>query len=127
MFYNEIKEVAKQPALLAPLAGLLNPATIIPFVAVGVVAITAFTVTGKLKKNNKRLIAKNEELNRDIDTLSMEAEYQEEQGFELYDQPLPTVGNMDDEALKKEMMRQTMSELGKRSAAKRGNKKARLI
>jgi hypothetical protein len=77
-------------------------------------------------------------------------EYEEDEPYEQLDQPLltaseplnstvqatvekplystadngsNTVENMDDEALKKEMIRQTMSELGKRSAAARRAKK----
>tara|TARA_R110002126_G_scaffold13118_7_gene57236 strand:- start:141460 stop:141882 length:423 start_codon:yes stop_codon:yes gene_type:complete len=139
MFYNEIKEVTKQPALLTSLVGFLNPATIVPFAAVGLVVITAFTVTAKLKRNNKKLITVNEDLSRNLEALSIEAEYEEEQGFEPYDQPfdltvqatvpqplnepLEAVENMDDEALKKELIRQAMSELGKRSAAQRVRKK----
>lgn len=142
MFYDELKELAKQPQVFAPLAGLLNPATIIPITVIGISSITAIAVVKKLKGNNKKLSAENAQLlvrKENVEGAFKEyveqMEYDDYSDFEPHDQllsePLPTVESnssstieyMDDAALKKEMMRQTMSELGKRSAEARRKKK----
>ncbi len=114
MYYNEIKETAKRPELLAAIAPFINPATIVPTIAIGSVFLTAIVVIKKLKSEKNKLLEDKE---------GLKTEYESENDFEPYvqplNEPLPTVENLSDEALQKEMIRQTMSELGKRSAKAR--------
>jgi hypothetical protein len=142
MYYNDLNEAAKRPELLATLAGLINPATIGPAIALGAIGITgiiAVKAINKLKTENNQLQEDKGALEADLEQLTCEAECESESDFEPYEKPLNstvdngspngletvenTVENMDDEALQKEMIRQTMSELGKRSAAARARKK----
>ncbi len=123
MYYDELKEAAKQPALLTSLTGALNPAAIITALAVGAVGIAIIAVIKALKN-----------CNYSEDDNLLEVECDGEQDFELYNEPFPTfesngsntVEKMSDEELHKEMIRQTMSELGKRSAAKRALKQKQI-
>ncbi|MDP7143524.1 MAG: hypothetical protein QF692_01150 [Alphaproteobacteria bacterium] len=124
MNFYDLNEAAKQPQTMAALAGLLNPATILPAIAIGAVGIAAITAIKALKNRS----------NSEDDSI-LEVEYEDEKDYEPYyeplSEPLPTVEsngsntveNMSDEELQKEMIRQTMSELGKRSAAARRAKK----
>ena len=117
--FNEFKETAKQPAIWTSLGAFINPITILPALTIGVVGLAIYKVK-KAKKENERLATANEALQTELEAV----EYEE---FEPYDEPLDngceavelTVEDMDDEALKKELIRQAMSELGKRSAEKR--------
>lgn len=120
MNYNNFNEATKQPILLTSLASLMNPVAIVPALAIGAVGLATISAIKALKNRNSQ-----EE--EDI----IEAEYDDEQDYEPYDEPLPTVEsdgtnavhNMSDEELQKEMIRQTMSELGKRSALARAKKR----
>ncbi len=139
MNYNNFNEVTKQPVLLASLAGLINPVTIVPALAIGATGILTIAIVKRafsLKAENQELLENNEILEEELESLTYEAEYEEDQGSEPYNEPLDltvdsgsqavesTVANMSEEELKKEMIRQTMSELGKRSAIARAKKKS---
>ncbi len=154
MYYNDLNEVAKQPALLASLAGLINPATIVPAAAIGAVCLTAIVVIKGLKTENQKLLKDREALETNLEQLTYEAEYEEIEEDEPLREPLQsaseavnstvpvtafqplnstanngstnsmdTAENMSNEALQKEMIRQTMSMLGKKSAAARARKR----
>lgn len=160
MYYNEIKEAAKQPALLTSIAATINPATIVPAIAIGITGIVIYKAVKSLKSENKKLREEKEILADGIEYYEAECEeidysdepYEEpsDNGTETVNSTVPatvaeplnptaenysesyssngtgTVENMTDEELKKEMIRQAMSELGKRSAAKRGKKEDQL-
>ncbi len=133
MNHNDIKEIAKQPTLLASLIGFINPATIVPVIAIGAVIVVINGVK-KLKSENKQLLEdkktpKNEKppLNNGIATVNPTVQPTVEPlnpTVKTYSETASdTVKNINDEALKKEMIRQAMSELGKRSAKARAKKK----
>ncbi len=124
--YRNLNEVAKKPNLWIPIAGFINPATAVPILAVGIftyVAIKIFKKDKPLPTVDKELEAGNQPLNRGDLTPKSTV------GCTV-GQPLNvTVGNgsntleiTDDEYFKEEMIRQTMSELGKRSARARARK-----
>lgn len=132
------QDVAKHPQLLATIGTFIASSAFAPFLAVGTVGIgglLAVKTIRKLRAENRDLKEKaaysdeneNEPLRQPVITCS-------EPVKPTVAEPLnPTVDHysentieeepiVDDEAIKREMIRQTMSELGKRSAAKRRKK-----
>lgn len=140
MYFDELKETAKRPEIIAAIAPYINPVTIVPALSIGAAMGVAFIVIKKLK-------AEKTGLENDIKQLTHKRESQADSYIEPYKEPLnstvedysvdysyeeqpngigtveETVETMSDEDLKKEMIRQTMSELGKRSAAARARKR----
>ncbi len=136
MYYNEITQTAKTPKIWASIAPFINPATIVPIAAIGTICLTSIFVINKLKSENKRLSADKALNNR---TLTANPTV-----TQPLNEPLPTVETngiaavesykekppyseptISDDEIKKEMIRQTMSELGKRSAKARAKNKER--
>ncbi|MCP4354044.1 MAG: hypothetical protein GY793_00155 [Proteobacteria bacterium] len=145
--YNNVNETVKKPTLLATVLGACNLAVALPLVIIGVLGIILYKAFG-VKKENQRLQTANEALKTEVERLEYDDFNGEDEEFEPYDEPLnngtPTVEQplnptveptvepavvsiveptVDDEAFNKEMIRRTMSELGKRSAEKRRTKK----
>ncbi len=91
--FNELKETAtKRPAALAPLAGLLNPATIIPVVTIGIIGAVAYSTISKLKSENKELSTDKRNLRLALEDTIIEAgllddedEHEDEEDFEPLD------------------------------------------
>lgn len=141
MYQNEIKEIAKQPTFLASLAGFLNPATIVPALAIGAVCAIAYRVhksheagetdqpkadpisISKIPENNRiEPCANRTPTVRETVENSAFQPLKAESRNRFCDQPQPA-SRISAEEVKKEVIRQAMSELGKRSAAaKRANK-----
>lgn len=125
-----MQQAVKQPVLLASLTSLINPATIIPIASVGFASWVVFKVVRSLK-GSERLESGSEPVKTPIETVP----YREDEPLQTVNptgseqvQPFnePVKSNrsnlyrdLNDEELKREMIRQTMSELGKRSALKR--------
>lgn len=131
MYYQEIKDVAKQPTLLATIATFIGSSAFAPLIALGTVGISGILAVKTIRKlraenrglkekanysdesHNEPLISANqavkstvaEPLNPTVATYS--------------ENPIRETLVVDDEAVKRELIRQAMSELGKRSAAKR--------
>ena len=132
------QEIAKHPQLLATIGTFLASSTFAPFLALGTVGISGLLAVKSIRK----LRAENRDLKE-------KAAYSDENEIEPLRQPVitrsepvkptvaeplnPTVDHysentieeepiVGDEAVKREMIRQTMSELGKRSAAKRAKR-----
>jgi hypothetical protein len=124
--YNNVKEVAKQPALLAPILGFINPATVVPILAAGIIAYVAIKIF-KNDDNNKKepLLTVSQPLNK---PLPNGAATVKSTVPAIANEPLPAFKEplkgepLNNEALKKEMIRQAMSELGKRSGKARARK-----
>lgn len=149
MYYKSLNETVKQPALLASLVGLINPVTVVPAIALGtgIAVLAAVLQIKKVSAENERLKKDKKVLEAELEDYACEANYEEiEDENEPYGKPLNngnptvqptvpatvesyspngtgTVAAISDEDLRKEMIRQTMSELGRRSAAARAKKK----
>ena len=103
--YNSVKDTARQPALLATILGFINPTVALPIAAVGIIAFAVI----KIFKNDKK-----EPLPSGSPTVKS---------------TVPAIANepLNNDLVKKEMIRLTMSELGKKSVAARARKKAELL
>ena len=110
--HNGVKEAAKQPALWVPIFGLINPVV----AGIGIIGLTAYFIIKKINKSapeRERLLTVKEPLNKPLPDSA------------------PTVGatvaatvheTLNGEEIKKELIRQAMSELGKRSGRARARK-----
>ena len=113
---NGIQQTAKQPALLAALAAV-NPAVL----AVGVVGVAVFALFTSGKKDKKKSPpavekASVQQLSNGSVTVQQTVNNGKTDSSDPYE-------SMSEEELQKELIRQAMSELGKRSAAARARKK----
>jgi hypothetical protein len=115
--YNDFKEIAKQPALLASIAGFINPVT----ACIGIAGLVIYAV---IKSTSKK-----EPLPTAAKPLPNGSPTVKATVPPLTKLLTPTVKATvneplnNDEIIKKEMIRQAMSELGKRSGKSRARKR----
>lgn len=119
--YNNINEAAKKPALWIPILGFVNPVTAVAIGVIGIITYTAIKIFKKDNNKNERLPTVHHPLNNRILTVEPTVK-------STVDKPPNTISNdAEQEDLnipeKNEMIRQVMSELGKRSAQARARKR----
>lgn len=137
MYYNETNEIIKNPTALTALTAMIASVGAVPLILIGgsCVALTLFINKGK--KKNKRLEQEIEILEERLEEApntaylavnpTVDATVAEPLNEALQTaspSAISTVEDVDDETLKKEMIRMAMSELGKRSAKVRAEKKS---
>jgi hypothetical protein len=130
--YNNVKEVAKQPTLWASMIGFINPVT----ACIGVAGLVVYAIIKSAsKKEPLATVAK--QLNKPSPngsptvkatvpalTKSLTSTVQSTVNEPLLPYKEPFKNELlNDEAHKKEMIRQAMSELGKRSGKARARKR----
>ena len=131
MYYQEIKHVAKNPTLLTAIATFIGSSAFAPFIAVGTVGISgllAVKTIRKLRAESRDLKEKasysDESQNEPLISANQAVKSTAAEPLNLTvnpysENPIEETPIADDEVIKKELIRQAMSELGKRSAAKR--------
>jgi hypothetical protein len=134
--YNNVKEVAKQPALLVPILGFINPTTAVPILAVGVIAYVAIKIFKKDDNKKEPLLTVAKPLNKPLpnDSATVKSTVPPLEKLLIpivqstVNEPLPAFKEpfkgepLNNDARKKEIIRQAMSELGKRSGKARARK-----
>ena len=133
MNQNHLTEASKQPGLLMTLTSLINPTTMV----VGAVGLLAYHLFNNNKEDENPATVKPQQnraperysqplpqpLTNRPETVEVTVEEPlESTAHEPFQSPEPTAQPLTDDQLKAEMIRQTMSELGKRSAAARAKK-----
>ena len=106
---GSIQKTEKQPAFLEPLKAVINPA----WLFVGVLGLAVYAVYAVVKSGKK---PEKKSPSNGSATVETTVDDDETDASDPYE-------SMSDEEFQKEMIRQTMSELGKRSGTARARKK----
>ena len=125
--HSTINEAAKKPRLWIPFLGAVPPA-LIPIGIIGGLALAAIMAFRNRKYKNQplpsaKMVLPQPSSNR---TVTVHSTAGEPLDLTVEDDDLDgsdTVKNISEEEIKQEMIRQTMSELGKRSAQARAKKR----
>jgi len=122
--YKNVNEAVKNPTILANIVGVCSPAMILPVAVIGVFGFALYKALG-FKKENQRLEIANKALKTQVEQSEYDYYDDKERCYEQLGNSTitvePTVGStIEDE---KELLRKTMSILGKRSAEKRRARK----